>query len=226
MKPLKEIHLFRIWALRYCLSWARRMSGSARWFSAACWSPLCCGLSHPSGRRAARGSTQLCCMQGCSWSLSVSSYPNSFSWIHTILILETQIGNSMQLAWNERNKKWLENFSGTEFQDSGKQITTLKLTDSCVAVCQSLRILSFTVTTLPSPNYHCRSPRETAVAPWPSHWWGHVLVNLKKQVGNLEREFWHSCCWMQVESWTDACHDQAICIIHGSLLKHKSEGLY
>lgn len=51
------------------------------------------------------------------------------------------------------------------------------------AVCQTLRILSFTVTTLPSPNYHCRTPRETAVAPWPRHWWGHIFVDLKKQVG-------------------------------------------
>ena len=50
------------------------------------------------------------------------------------------------------------------------------------AVCQTLRILSFSVTALPSPNYHCRTPRETAIAPWPKHWWGHVVVNLGKQV--------------------------------------------
>ena len=54
----------------------------------------------------------------------------------------------------------------------------------CHAVCQTLRILSFTVTTLPSPNYHCRTGRDTAVAVWPRHWWGHVAVNLKKQVAS------------------------------------------
>lgn len=70
------------------------------------------------------------------------------------------------------------------WQESGKRFYTAVLYARVLVVlviCQSLRILSFTVTTLPSPNYHCRTPRETAVAPWPEHWWGHVVVDLKKQ---------------------------------------------
>lgn len=51
------------------------------------------------------------------------------------------------------------------------------------AVCQSLRIISFTVTQLPSPNYHCRTPELTAIKAMPEHWWGHLYIhNLKQQV--------------------------------------------
>lgn len=51
------------------------------------------------------------------------------------------------------------------------------------AVCQSLRIASFTVTQLPAPNYHCRSPAATAVKAMPAHWWGHLYIqNLRQQV--------------------------------------------
>lgn len=50
-------------------------------------------------------------------------------------------------------------------------------------MCQSLRIASFTVTQLPAPNYHCRSPEATAVKPMPDRWWGHLYIqNLKQQV--------------------------------------------
>lgn len=51
------------------------------------------------------------------------------------------------------------------------------------AVCQSLRILSFSVTQLPAPNYHCRTPEPTAIKAMPEHWWGHFYIqNLKQQV--------------------------------------------
>jgi hypothetical protein len=51
------------------------------------------------------------------------------------------------------------------------------------AVCQSLRIISFTVTQLPAPNYHCRLPELTAIKPMPEHWWGHLYIqNIAKQV--------------------------------------------
>lgn len=50
-------------------------------------------------------------------------------------------------------------------------------------MCQSLRILSFSVTQLPGPNYHCRLPELTAVKAWPEHWWGHFYIsNLSTQV--------------------------------------------
>ncbi len=53
-------------------------------------------------------------------------------------------------------------------------------------MCQSLRILSFTVTQLPAPNYHCRSPAVTAIKAMPEHWWGHLYIqNLKQQVRQL-----------------------------------------
>ena len=50
-------------------------------------------------------------------------------------------------------------------------------------MCQSLRILSFSVTQLPAPNYHCRTPEPTAIKAMPEHWWGHFYIqNLKQQV--------------------------------------------
>lgn len=52
---------------------------------------------------------------------------------------------------------------------------------SC-AVCQMLRIISFTVTQLPGPNYHCRGGEPTAVREMPEKWWGHVVVDIRRQV--------------------------------------------
>ena len=49
------------------------------------------------------------------------------------------------------------------------------------AVCQFLRIISFTVTQLPAPNYHCRAGEETAVLDMPDSWHGHVVVNVGRQ---------------------------------------------
>lgn len=53
------------------------------------------------------------------------------------------------------------------------------------AVCQTLRILSFTSTQLPSPNYHCRLPELTAIKDMPLHWWGHFIVDLGRQASLL-----------------------------------------
>lgn len=50
-----------------------------------------------------------------------------------------------------------------------------------LTACQSLRILSFTVTQLPAPNYHCHMGEPTAVRPMPTHWWGHIVVDLGRQ---------------------------------------------
>ena len=50
------------------------------------------------------------------------------------------------------------------------------------AACQLLRIVSFTVTQLPAPNYHCRDGEPTAVRQMPDAWWGHIAVDLKRQV--------------------------------------------
>lgn len=49
------------------------------------------------------------------------------------------------------------------------------------AACQILRIISFTVTQLPAPNYHCRLGKDTAVREMPKHWWGHVVVDVGRQ---------------------------------------------
>lgn len=53
------------------------------------------------------------------------------------------------------------------------------------AVCQTLRILSFSSTQLPSPNYHCRLPELTAIKDMPLHWWGHFIVDLGRQASLL-----------------------------------------
>eukprot|EP00889_Picochlorum_renovo_P001954 jgi/Picre1/28984/NNA_004378.t1 len=50
-----------------------------------------------------------------------------------------------------------------------------------LSLCQFLRILSFTVTQLPAPNYHCRAGEDTAVLPMPDSWWGHIVINLGRQ---------------------------------------------
>ena len=47
--------------------------------------------------------------------------------------------------------------------------------------CQILRIISFTVTQLPAPNYHCRLGRDTAVRAPAEHWWNHVVVDVGRQ---------------------------------------------
>jgi hypothetical protein len=48
-------------------------------------------------------------------------------------------------------------------------------------VCQLLRIISFTVTQLPAPNYHCRTGEPTAIKPMPRNWTGHLLVDVGQQ---------------------------------------------
>eukprot|EP00890_Picochlorum_soloecismus_P005907 jgi/Picsp_1/6317/NSC_03666-R1_inositol phosphorylceramide synthase 1 len=48
-------------------------------------------------------------------------------------------------------------------------------------MCQFLRIISFTVTQLPAPNYHCRAGEETAVLDMPDSWHGHVVVDVGRQ---------------------------------------------
>jgi hypothetical protein len=50
-----------------------------------------------------------------------------------------------------------------------------------LSLCQFLRILSFTVTQLPAPNYHCRAGEDTAILPMPESWWGHIVINLGRQ---------------------------------------------
>ena len=50
------------------------------------------------------------------------------------------------------------------------------------AVCQVLRIVSFTLTQLPGPNYHCRGGEPTAVREMPDRWWGHFVVDIRRQV--------------------------------------------
>jgi hypothetical protein len=50
-----------------------------------------------------------------------------------------------------------------------------------LSACQALRIISFSVTQLPAPNYHCRAGEETAKRDMPAHWWGHIVVDLGRQ---------------------------------------------
>lgn len=50
-----------------------------------------------------------------------------------------------------------------------------------LCACQMLRIISFTVTQLPAPNYHCRLGEGTAVREMPDRWWGHVVVDVGRQ---------------------------------------------
>ncbi len=69
-------------------------------------------------------------------------------------------------------------------------------------MCQLLRIISFTVTQLPAPNYHCRGGEPTAIREMPAAWWGHVTVDLKRQVRPVQamrrqilRAWPCICCW-------------------------------
>mmetsp|Transcript_4560 Transcript_4560/g.9816 ORF Transcript_4560/g.9816 Transcript_4560/m.9816 type:complete len:436 (-) Transcript_4560:771-2078(-) len=50
-----------------------------------------------------------------------------------------------------------------------------------LVVCQALRIITFSVTQLPGPSYHCRASEPTATRPWPEHWTGHIVVDVQRQ---------------------------------------------
>lgn len=53
----------------------------------------------------------------------------------------------------------------------------------CVtAVCQALRIVTFSVTQLPGPSFHCRAKELSSRRPWPKHWTGHLVVDVGRQV--------------------------------------------
>jgi hypothetical protein len=52
---------------------------------------------------------------------------------------------------------------------------------SC-AVCQALRIVTFSVTQLPGPSFHCRAAEPSARRAWPEHWSGHLVVDVGRQV--------------------------------------------
>jgi sphingomyelin synthase-related protein 1 len=47
-------------------------------------------------------------------------------------------------------------------------------------VCQALRIITFSVTRLPGPSFHCRAGEPFATRPWPVHWSGHVVVDVQR----------------------------------------------
>lgn len=87
------------------------------------------------------------------------------------------------------------------------------------AVCQTLRILSFSSTQLPSPNYHCRLPELTAIKDMPLHWWGHFIVDLGRQA-SLFSTFSSSCLDC---SKTASLHAGLLWCIHCEVL-HLSTG--
>nr|BBC28460.1 hypothetical protein, homolog of Volvox carteri MTF1733/MTM1058 [Yamagishiella unicocca] len=51
-----------------------------------------------------------------------------------------------------------------------------------LVVCQALRIVTFSVTQLPGPSFHCRAHEASARRPWPAHWSGHLMVDVGRQV--------------------------------------------
>ncbi|KAG2429220.1 hypothetical protein HXX76_010990 [Chlamydomonas incerta] len=51
-----------------------------------------------------------------------------------------------------------------------------------LVVCQALRIVTFSVTQLPGPSFHCRASEPTARREWPSHWTGHVYIDVGRQM--------------------------------------------
>ncbi|EFJ40981.1 hypothetical protein VOLCADRAFT_84244 [Volvox carteri f. nagariensis] len=51
-----------------------------------------------------------------------------------------------------------------------------------LVVCQALRIVTFSVTQLPGPSFHCRANAPSARRPWPAHWSGHLVVDVGRQV--------------------------------------------
>nr|ADI46956.1 MTM1058 [Volvox carteri f. nagariensis] len=51
-----------------------------------------------------------------------------------------------------------------------------------LVVCQALRIVTFSVTQLPGPSFHCRANEQTSRRPWPAHWTGHLVVDVSRQV--------------------------------------------
>lgn len=50
-----------------------------------------------------------------------------------------------------------------------------------LTLCQILRIISFSVTQLPAPNYHCREGESTSIKEPADKWWDHILVDVGRQ---------------------------------------------
>lgn len=42
--------------------------------------------------------------------------------------------------------------------------------------------MTFSVTQLPGPSFHCRAGEASAHRAWPTHWSGHVIVDVGRQV--------------------------------------------
>uniref|UniRef100_A0A7S0VA99 Sphingomyelin synthase-like domain-containing protein n=1 Tax=Polytomella parva TaxID=51329 RepID=A0A7S0VA99_9CHLO len=58
-----------------------------------------------------------------------------------------------------------------------------------LVTCQALRIITFTVTQVPGPSFHCRKGEVTAIRPWPKHWYQLLIVDvgraMSKSCGDL-----------------------------------------
>ncbi len=154
-----------------CRSSARSISGSARPSSARCLRRLPCGPSRPLCCSAS-ASTRSSCGPACSWCWSVSG--------GRAFVLGLPGGTGGTRA-DEARRSMMHGQSCS--QGSGPRTPSLRAPLlPAPAVCQALRIVTFSVTQLPGPSYHCRAGEATAVRPWPEHWTGHVVVDVGRQM--------------------------------------------
>lgn len=72
-------------------------------------------------------------------------------------------------------------------QQDDVEVCTYAAAARCIpAVCQSLRILSFSSTQLPGPALHCHGDQPTATIEPVSAWWQYLIVDVGRQAA-------HSC---------------------------------
>lgn len=164
-----------------CRNWACRMRGSANPYFGASSSHSSSGPSPPLSPHAS-ASTPLCSTPVFSWCSSVSdAVPPLGCMLDSATRVHGHGAAPLLPAWQPAESCWrsplclLLCFSRLE-------VLPRPAPPALGAACQILRIISFTVTQLPAPNYHCRLGEETAVREMPEHWWGHVVVDLGRQV--------------------------------------------
>ena len=95
---------------------------------------------------------------------------------------------SFSLTWSTSNSPFAPGFVmyhlplrlKTGLQTPIPVLPSFPLLPLSSAVCQVLRMLSFSFTQLPGPSYHCRAGEPTAVRDWPLHWSEHLIVDVKR----------------------------------------------
>lgn len=131
--------------------------------------------------------SSITCYTTMSFLCQLAYFSSCISHVKSFLILCQELG--LQNAWISETIFWslfipFVLWSFSPFVTVRKRFYTAVIYARILMVltlCQMLRILSFTVTQLPAPNYHCRAGESTAVREMPDSWTGHIVVDIGRQ---------------------------------------------